>query len=88
MIDRLTLAERTVIDALASAILIPADRIRPTDHLFDDLDADGDDLAGLFVPDVERALGIKVPVRAWDGVQTVQDIVDVVARVLAEQRPG
>jgi acyl carrier protein len=45
-----------------------------------DLRLDSDDLSFVFVPLLEKQLGVKIPVREWDHVYTVQDAIDLFVR--------
>jgi hypothetical protein len=43
---------------LAEITKIPQERIRPSDRIVPDLNAGGDDVSSLFIPAVERELGV------------------------------
>lgn len=70
---------------LAKITRIPQERIRPSDRIVRDLNADGDDLSFLFIPAVERELGVTVKLEVWRSVYTVQDAVDALRRALGER---
>jgi acyl carrier protein len=57
---------------------LPVERIRLTDRFVDDLRADSDELTFVFVPGVERDVGVHVPVKAWKNVHTVADAIHLV----------
>jgi hypothetical protein len=63
---------------------IPRGEIRPTDRIVRDLRADSDDLSFLFIPNVERELGVGVKHDVWRRVVTVQDAVDALRQALRE----
>jgi len=80
--DRINVVVREVLEDITGA---SAETIRPRDRLVDDLKATGDDLSFVFVPAVERQLGVHVPQDAWRRVFTVQDAVEVLRVALAER---
>jgi hypothetical protein len=73
---------RQVVDAVNSALLslgVAAERLSdpnvPILRLLHD-----DDVTFDFIPEVQRALGVEVPPEAWEHVQTIQDVVDLLYR--------
>ncbi len=74
--------ERAVLASIEDVTRIPADRIRPTDFLVQDLKMDGDDFSFVFVPNVEKVLGVKTDPAAWKRVWTVQDAISVFSSAL------
>lgn len=77
--------EEVVLRHLADITKVARSRIRPSDDLVRDLKADSDDLSFLFVPAVERALGVIIPPENWSSVHTVRDAVDLLCAAKAEQ---
>ncbi len=73
-----------VLTCLADIIDHPLEAIRPTDRIVEDLRAGGDDLSFIFIPCVESALQVRVPVTAWTSVFTVQDAIDLLNGALAQ----
>jgi len=69
--------ERAVLTSIGDITGTPVDRIRLTDALVGDLKMDGDDFTFVFVPGIERALGVKTDPKAWSHVHTVQQAIDV-----------
>lgn len=67
--------------ALGDITAVPAATIRPEHRIVEDLGADGDDLSFVFVPEVERELGVRVDPSAWRSVHRVQDAVDILTAV-------
>ncbi len=76
--------EDMVIDAvwevIESILLKSRDRFTTRDHLVHDLKISSDDLSFIFVPELERRLGINIPVSEWDNVGTVQEAIDLLKR--------
>ena len=60
--------------------------VRPADRLLADLRMDADDFSYLFVPGLEKQLGVITSQDDWDGVVTVQDAIDVFVRKVDGQR--
>lgn len=73
-------------EALADITGASAETIHSEDRLVDDLKATGDDLSFVFVPAVERQLGVPIEHEAWRRVFTVQDAVHVLRAALAERQ--
>ena len=75
-------AVQAVIDTLLS-LGVAAERLSdlnvPVLRLLHD-----DDVTFDFIPEVQRALGVEVPPEAWEHVQTVQQVVDL----LYQYTPG
>lgn len=64
---------RAVIEDLTGT---PANQIEIGDRLVEDLKIDGDDFTFVFVPTIEKALGVRTNASAWWHVSTVQDAID------------
>lgn len=69
--------ERAVLESIHDITGTPIERIRLTHTLVQDLRMDGDDFTFVFVPGVEKVLGLKTDARAWSQVRTVQQAIDV-----------
>lgn len=67
--------ENVVMEQLEDILLAPRARIGPSDDLIRDLRVDDDDLTFVFIPGVERALGVRLPHDVWSTVYTVQGAV-------------
>ena len=74
-------SQREVEDAVFAAIEDLSQRHRsqidPSASLVQDLQITGDDVTFVFVPEVERALGVKIQPETWRQVRTVQDAIDL-----------
>jgi hypothetical protein len=60
------------------------DLIKREDRLRADLRLDGDDFSFVFVPAIERQVGVTTSPIAWRGAVTVQDAIDIFARAAAQ----
>jgi acyl carrier protein len=60
--------------------------VHPEHRLLKDLKMDSDDFGFEFVPEIERALGVKTVQTDWETVETVQEAIDVFVRRLPNQR--
>jgi len=71
--------ERIVLESVEDVTGIERSQIRRTDRLVHDLKMDGDGFSFVFVPDVEKALGVTTTQDQWDCASTIQDAIDVFA---------
>jgi acyl carrier protein len=78
-VDDETVAE-AVIETLERILCKPRSTFRLTDRLVDDLRIASDDLSFMFVPELERKLGIRVPVDEWRSVYTGRDACELLKR--------
>lgn len=62
---------------------LPPKPISPSDGLVVDLKITSDDLSFVFVPEVQRQLGVKIPAEEWNAVYTVADAIHLLARYRA-----
>jgi hypothetical protein len=69
--------ERAVLASIEDITGVPIDRIRLNDALLRDLKMDGDDFTFVFVPGLEKVLGIKTDPSVWSQVYTVQQAIHV-----------
>ncbi|MBR7099960.1 MAG: acyl carrier protein [Clostridia bacterium] len=60
---------------LAEQLNIPADSIKPTDDITNDLNADSIDVVEMLMS-LEDEYGVKLPEESFDTIKTVQDVVD------------
>ncbi|MBO7736491.1 MAG: acyl carrier protein [Clostridia bacterium] len=60
---------------LAEQLTIPADSIKPTDDITNDLNADSIDVVEMLMS-LEDEYGVKLPEESFDTIKTVQDVVD------------
>ena len=60
---------------LAEQLNIPADSIKPTDDITNDLNADSIDVVEMLMS-LEDEYGVKLPEESFDSIKTVQDVVD------------
>jgi len=74
--------EQIVIETLEALSGMERKQIHGSDELLHDLHITGDDLSFVFVPEVERALGVKTDPSVWNNVSTVRDAIDVFASTL------
>ena len=61
--------------------------IRPEHWLLRDIRMDEDDFSYIFVPQLERLLGVKTRPSDWDAVYTVRDVVELFERKLSGTAP-
>lgn len=77
-------SQREVENAVLAAIedLSPRHRsqIDLSASFVQDLQITGDDVTFVFIPQVERALGVKLQAERWRHVRTVQDAIDLLMR--------
>ena len=59
---------------LADQLNIPADSIKPTDNITEDLHADSIDVVEMLM-NLEDEYGVKLPEESFDIFKTVQDVV-------------
>ena len=76
---------RVVRVTLADLTGVSAEAIRAEDRLVEDLKVTSDDLSFVFVPEVERQLGLRVRTERWRSVHTTQDAIDLLYETLAER---
>lgn len=69
-----------VIDMLASQLGVPADKITPASEIVKDLGADSLDVVELLMS-LEEETGVTIPDDQVEGIKTVQDIVDMIAKL-------
>lgn len=77
---------RIVFASIADVTGRPPGDIRHNDTLLNDLRMDGDDFTFVFLPTVEKALGVKTDPKAWAEVSTVRHAIDVFMLALAAQK--
>lgn len=65
----------TVVKILENVFLHPKEKLKLTDKIIEDLKMDSDDFSFLFVPMLEKATRIKVPVEKWARVITIEDVI-------------
>ncbi|MEK7314462.1 MAG: acyl carrier protein [Deltaproteobacteria bacterium] len=65
----------TVVKILENVFLHPKEKLKLNDKIIEDLKMDSDDFSFLFVPMLEKATGIKVPVEKWAQVITIEDVI-------------
>lgn len=80
--------EDAVYSEIEGLIHRPRNTFKLSDHLVLDLKIDLDDLSFLYVPDLEKAFEVKVPVEEWNNVATGEDTVKLLKRYIQhEQNP-
>jgi acyl carrier protein len=67
---------------------IPRATIRGSDRIGRDLGADSDDLSFVFIPAVERELGVTVRHEMWRNIYTVQEACEALRQALLEHHQG
>ena len=67
--------EGVVFKVLENVLLKRRDDFKRTDKLIKDLKMDSDDFSFLFVPQLEQQLRIKVPIKEWSVIQTIEDVI-------------
>ena len=65
---------------LAEQLNIPADSIKPTDDITNDLNADSIDVVEMLMS-LEDEYGVKLPEESFDTIKTVQDVVDEIEKL-------
>ena len=70
---------RDVVDPSEREVLL-------TDRLVKDLRIDSDDLSFLFVPNIQDRLGLKIPVKEWRTVYTIQDTINLCRKYFITQQ--
>ncbi len=65
---------------LADQLNIPADSIKPTDNITEDLHADSIDVVEMLM-NLEDEYGVKLPEESFDNIKTVQDVVDALEKL-------
>jgi acyl carrier protein len=78
--------EDAVYSEIEGLIHRPRNTFRLSDDLVLDLKIDSDDLSFLYVPDLEKAFEIKVPVEEWNNVFTGEDTVKLLKRHIQQQQ--
>ena len=76
--------EMTIYALLEDIVKIPRSAIRRVDFLVRDLHMDSDDFSFLFVPELEKRLGIHVPVQAWSTVYSVDDTIHLLKQYMEQ----
>ena len=72
--------EEAVWETLESLLLLPRSNWRVTDDLVKDIKVDSDDLSFIFVPELEKRLGMRVPIDEWSTVSTVQEVIELLRK--------
>ncbi|MBK7908182.1 MAG: hypothetical protein IPJ78_16685 [Gemmatimonadetes bacterium] len=67
-----------VVNKIAELTRFVAEDVRVDHRLRDDLRMDEDDFSFLFVPGLERALGMALPQDDWQGVRTVGEVIRMI----------
>ncbi len=74
-----------VFDLLGEIMCKPKDQLRCqldlSDRFVKDLRIDSDDLSFVFIPKLEEWVGTEIPQEDWDKVWTLQDAVNLAARL-------
>ena len=65
---------------LAEQLNIPADSIKPTDDITNDLNAESIDVVEMLMS-LEDEYGVKLPEESFDTIKTVQDVVDEIEKL-------
>lgn len=73
-----------LVDVLAVEFEIPREKLVPEALIYDDLDLDSIDAVDLVVR-IQQKTGIKVVAEDFKAIKTLGDVVNVIARLLAEQ---
>ncbi len=66
---------------LADQLNIPAESIKPTDDITADLNADSIDVVEMLM-NLEEEYGVKMPEESFENIKTVQDVVDVLEKLM------
>ena len=72
-----------VIDKAAELSEVRREDIRPDHRLMRDLEMDEDDFSFVFVPRLEKTLGVKTSPADWETVSTIGDVVEVFQKRMA-----
>jgi hypothetical protein len=78
---------RVPLPYLARRLLRPAAEGRYGD-LTKDLKINSDDLSFVFVPNLEKSLGIRVPTRAWDSIHCGRDTARLLEKLINADAKG
>ena len=70
----------TVLKILEDVFRHPKEKLTLRDKIIKDLKMDSDDFSFLFVPMLEKATRIKVPVEKWAHVITIEDVIRLLER--------
>lgn len=68
---------RAVLTSLQDVTGVPQSQMRDENSLLRDLKMTGDDFTFVFVPNVEKALGVKIQPSVWRKISTVGEAVEV-----------
>lgn len=71
--------QRSIVDTVAEVTGEAKERIAPTSLLVKDLAVDGDDFSLWLVPEIEWRFQITAPRCDWERIETVAQIIDLVA---------
>jgi hypothetical protein len=75
---------QAIYDVLSDEMKINLEHVNPTEELAPL--ADTDDWSFIFVPELERRLGISVPLKYWSKAGTVDEIVEMIEGFMQETR--
>jgi acyl carrier protein len=78
--------QQLVVSHVSALSKLRPEEIRLDHTLLGDVKMDGDDFSYLFVPGLEKSLGMKLPQSDWAGVRTVGDVIQMVRR--KTEKPG
>ena len=76
--DRIAI-EKIIYEVMYESLAIDVSGISPSDDLAD-LDVDTDDWSDLFVPDLQKRLGVSVPVKEWGRATTVSRMAEMLTK--------
>lgn len=77
--------EEAVLETIADILLCDKAELWLSARLVDDLNIDSDDLSLMFVPDLEKRLKVKIPIKEWNNVYTIQDAIDLLRKYMADK---
>ncbi|MGQ0766960.1 MAG: hypothetical protein ACT4OZ_15025 [Gemmatimonadota bacterium] len=75
-----------VLDCLADVVDVPKSQMRDSDRLIVELRIDGDEFSFVFVPELERRLGVKTSQDIWDRATTVGSIIHEMEKLCGQRQ--
>ena len=72
--------KEAVLETLEELLSTPRSKLKMEDHLTYDLHIPSDELSFIFVPELERKLKVRIPVKEWSSVGTIQEAVGLLRK--------
>ena len=74
-----------VLEVLRDVLNEPERELLLTERFVKDLRINSDDLSFVFIPNVQEKLEIKIPVKEWSKVYTIQDAINLCRKYFMNQ---